>query len=684
MKITWLDIETTYKVNEDKKTDADPYTGNMMVSVGYTDGQEHTYLCFYHKEQDPTPKARDTLQSALDNTELLVGHNIKFDLKWLRACGFIYTGKVYDTMIAEYIIHGGEKVPLSLAKCCERYALSPKKSGLIEEYMKKNVSFESIPWDVVKEYGEADVQITKELYDAQISNMPDSLKATNELMNEFCDVLCDVENNGLQISYENLSEIKTTYTKEVKDLERYLNTEVKSLMGDTPVNLDSPEDRSKIIFSRAVLNKKQWASHFNLGYEVRGNTRKKKRLPTMSTQAFQQGIVRLTKPLFKTVMQRCSSCNGIGYKLALKRDGTVGKQKRICKSCDKKGVIYRPTRDFAGLGMNSRGPIDLTVHGFKTDRPTLEGLVVTSRPEQKTFMESYIRYNAIKTYLKTFIEGIEKGLDDRSRIHPHYMQCVTSTGRLSSRNPNFQNMPRGGTFPVRKVVVSRWEGGHILEGDYAQLEFRVAGFLAKDDKVYEDVRNDVDVHSFTASVLGVSRQEAKADTFKPLYGGFLGTPKQMQYYRAFKQKYKQIAEWHETLQNDAISFNRIVLPSGRYYNFKNVFRMRYGGVSNATAIKNYPVQGFATADLLPIALIKLKKLLTDRRMQSIICNTVHDSIVIDVHPDEQDLAVETMKEAMFSLPEECKKRYNVDYDMPIGIEIKIGNNWLDMKEIYKS
>ena len=112
--------------------------------------------------------------------------------------------------------------------------------------------------------------------------------------------------------------------------------------------------------------------------------------------------------------------------------------------------------------------------------------------------------------------------------------------------------------------------------------------------------------------------------------------------------------------------------------------MRYGGVSNSTAIKNYPVQGFATADLLPIALIKLKKLLTDRRMFSIICNTVHDSIVVDVHPDEQDSAVEVMKEAMFSLPEECKKRYNVDYDMPIGLEIKIGNNWLDMKEIYKS
>jgi len=684
MKTTWLDIETTYKVNEDKKSDADPYTGNMLVSVGYMRGDEEKYLCFYHKEQKPTENAKDILQGVLDDTDLLVGHNIKFDLKWLRACGFTYTGKVYDTMIAEYIIHGGEKVPLSLEKCCERYALSPKKTGLIEEYMKKIVSFEDIPWKVVEEYGRADVQITKELYEAQLSNLPESLKATCELMNEFCDVLCDVENHGLQIGLKNLFEIKATYTKEVRELEQYLTKEVKELMGDTPVNLDSPEDRSKIIFSRAVLDKKQWAGYFNLGYELRGNSRKKKRPKTMGVQAFQQSLVRYTRLLYRTRMERCRACGGIGYKYALKRDGTVGKQKRICKPCNKKGVVYRQTKDFAGLGIQPRNTLDLTVHGFKTDRPTLEGLVLTARDDQKLFMESYIRYNAIKTYLKTFIEGIEKGLDNKRRIHPHYMQCVTSTGRLSSRNPNFQNMPRGGTFPVRKVVISRWEGGHILEGDYSQLEFRVAGFLAKDNKVYEDVRNNVDVHSFTASVLGVSRQDAKADTFKPLYGGLLGTQKQMEYYRAFKSKYSKITQWHEDLQNDAITNKRVVLPSGRYYNFNNVYRMRYGGVSNSTAIKNYPVQGFATADLLPIALIKLKKLLTDRQMLSIICNTVHDSIVMDVHPDEQESAVQTMKEAMLSLPEECKSRYNIDYDMPIGIEIKIGNNWLDMKEIYKS
>ena len=69
-----------------------------------------------------------------------------------------------------------------------------------------------------------------------------------------------------------------------------------------------------------------------------------------------------------------------------------------------------------------------------------------------------------------------RNVDDHGFIHPEFMQCVTATGRLSSRNPNFQNMPRGNTFAIRKAVESRFEGGLIME-DYSQLEFRVAGFL---------------------------------------------------------------------------------------------------------------------------------------------------------------------------------------------------------------
>ena len=67
-----------------------------------------------------------------------------------------------------------------------------------------------------------------------------------------------------------------------------------------------------------------------------------------------------------------------------------------------------------------------------------------------------------------------------------------------------------------------------------------------------------------------------------------------------------------------------------------------------------------------------------------LCNTVHDSIVVDVHPDEQDQVIETVKECMLSIPQQAKKRWGIEYDMPVGIEIKIGSNWLDTKEIFSN
>ena len=261
------------------------------------------------------------------------------------------------------------------------------------------------------------------------------------------------------------------------------------------------------------------------------------------------------------------------------------------------------------------------------------------------------------------------------------MQCITATGRLSSRNPNFQNMPRGNTFAIRKVVESRFPGGLILEGDYSQLEFRVAGFLAKDSQAYKDVEDGTDVHSYTASVIGCSRQEAKAHTFKPLYGGVTGTDDQQRYYRAFKEKYEGVTEWHKELQKEAVSKKEITLPSGRQYAFPSARWTEWGTATNRTAICNYPVQGFATADLLPMALIQLDKMMRWREMKSVICNTVHDSIVLDVHPDEKESCINLLAHCMQNLPAQTMNRYGVEYDMPVGIELKIGKNWLDLEEV---
>ena len=104
----------------------------------------------------------------------------------------------------------------------------------------------------------------------------------------------------------------------------------------------------------------------------------------------------------------------------------------------------------------------------------------------------------------------------------------------------------------------------------------------------------------------------------------------------------------------------------------------------ATSIKNYPVQGFATADLLPLALIRLHKSLKAMQKpvpKSKIINTVHDSIIMDVHPDEKDWMINLLKRSMLCIPEECKEQFGIDFDMPIEIELKIGKDWLNLEEL---
>jgi len=504
---------------------------------------------------------------------------------------------------------------------------------------------------------------------------------TLKLSLEMTEVLADIEYQGLKINPDTLQEIKEEYETEMHELELRLESLARDAMGDTPVNLASPDDRSMLLYSRKVKDKKLWSTVFNLGHEMRGSTKKPKMRTRMKTTQFKNNVRALTEVIYKTRGERCAGCLGHGRNRPVKKDGTPSKILRVCKPCNGAGVIYRNTGEVAGFKLIPRNAADTASAGFKTDKTTLEDHVSGLDGGARDFVQAYVRYNALRTYLSTFVEGMQNNADENSFIHPEFMQCVTATGRLSSRNPNFQNMPRGSTFAIRKVVESRFEGGYVLEGDYSQLEFRVAGFLAKDEQAYNDVQEGTDVHSYTASVIGCSRQEAKAHTFKPLYGGTTGTDAQQRYYRAFKQKYAGVKDWHDELQKEAVKHKQISLPSGRQYAFPGCKWTEWGTATNRTAICNYPVQGFATADLLPICLVRLHRMIKQENIRSVICNTVHDSIVMDVHPDEKDICIKLMTEAMLAIPEEAKKRYDIDYDMPVDIELKIGHNWLDLQEV---
>jgi|TARA_A100001201_G_scaffold138063_1_gene128572 DNA polymerase I-like protein with 3'-5' exonuclease and polymerase domains len=163
-----LDVETTHKEKKNGGYTPLPYFGNKLVSVGYKYMDSFTnYLCFSHADKKPDHNGFQILQDALDNVDVLIGHNIKFDISWLRDCGFVFNNHLYDTMVAEYILASARRWPLGLKAVAEKYG-TEKKKDLVDDYMKKGITFYDIPWDIIEEYGIADVEATERVALAQL------------------------------------------------------------------------------------------------------------------------------------------------------------------------------------------------------------------------------------------------------------------------------------------------------------------------------------------------------------------------------------------------------------------------------------------------------------------------------------------------------------------------------------
>ena len=185
---------------------------------------------------------------------------------------------------------------------------------------------------------------------------------------ELTDVLTDIERAGIKISKGNLSQIREDYEKEYSSLYNDLMRIVEEVMGDTPINLDSPDDRSVLFYSRKVSDKAEWKKIFNIGFELRGNTKKQKRRTKMRRADFVRAVKDLAPVALKTVGTQCSSCRGLGsYRYRLK-SGDLSKNKTKCKMCKGCGVIYTNVNQAAGLKLKPRGPEDTAAGGFKTDK----------------------------------------------------------------------------------------------------------------------------------------------------------------------------------------------------------------------------------------------------------------------------------------------------------------------------
>lgn len=164
MNVLTFDVETTHTEKKNGNMTPLPYFGNNLVSIGYKWlGSDVDYDCYYHSTEPPSEGAFSRFQSALNYADIVVGHNIKFDMSWIRECGFVYDGALYDTMVAEYILAKAQSWPLGLADVARKYGGTQKEKDLVADYIKNGYTFYDIPWEIVREYGIADVMATEEI-----------------------------------------------------------------------------------------------------------------------------------------------------------------------------------------------------------------------------------------------------------------------------------------------------------------------------------------------------------------------------------------------------------------------------------------------------------------------------------------------------------------------------------------
>lgn len=229
--------------------------------------------------------------------------------------------------------------------------------------------------------------------------------------------------------------------------------------------------------------------------------------------------------------------------------------------------------------------------------------------------------------------------------------------------------------------------------DAKSLEVVCAAWLSQDALLMKELTNKVDVHGANQKDLGLpegveGRLVAKIFVFRLIYGGssysyahdpdFMWISKKEKYWQdkidSFYQKYKGIAEWHRKILCDATRDKYLIMPTGRKYKFD------FSKGIPQTTIKNYPVQGLG-ADIMAIIRVSFYKRFKHSGINGLLINTVHDSIVADIHKDGVTAFKELCHEVFKDLPANFNRVFNCEFNLPITCEVSVGNNMMEMEEI---
>lgn len=300
-----------------------------------------------------------------------------------------------------------------------------------------------------------------------------------------------------------------------------------------------------------------------------------------------------------------------------------------------------------------------------------------------------LEYRQLRKLKSTYVDALPTYCDQNDgRIHTNFMQTVTATGRLSSNNPNLQNIPIRSEKgrEIRRAFVSRDKDHKLMAVDYSQIELRIIAALSEDPNMIQSFRDGLDIHAATASkVYGVTIEEvtreqrsaAKAVNFGIIYGqSAFGLAQNLKISRteakeiidSYFEQYGTIKNYMDKVISQAREegYVETIMKRRRYLPDINSGNAIVRGYAERNAI-NAPIQGSA-ADIIKMAMISVHSEMKKENVKSKMILQVHDELVFDVHNSEEVLIQDLVRKAMEKA---------VKLSVPMQVELKLADNWLD-------
>ena len=552
-----------------------------LIGIAFSYEIGKGYYVSFPEDQAETKVLLEEFRPFFESNIEKIGHNLKYDIKVLSNYEMLVKGKLFDTMIAHYLINPDMRHNMDIL--AETYLNYQPVSitDLIGKKGKNQLSMRTVPIAEQTEYAVEDADITfqlKQLFTGELES-GNVTKLFNDIELPLVSVLTAMEIEGININIDFLNKLSVTLTADINRLEKNIYEQAGE-----EFNIASPKQLGIVLFEKMELVKK-------------------------------------------------------------------------------------PKKTKTGQ--------------YATGEDILSFLA-----KEHEIIRNIQEYRQYKKLQSTYVDALPNEVNPKTgRIHTQYMQAVAATGRLSSNNPNLQNIPirteRG--KEVRKSFIPRDENHVLLAADYSQIELRIIAALSEEENMMEAFKNGEDIHASTAAkvfnvpldeVTREQRSNAKTVNFGIVYGvSAFGLSNQTDLSRS--EAKELIDTYYETYpklkayMSAQVDFARengyveTVLKRRRYLkdiNSRNAM-VRSGAERNAV---NAPIQGSA-ADIIKLAMINIYNRFKKEGFKSKMLLQVHDELVFDAHKDELEIIRPIIKYEM----ENAFKM-----SVPLDVEVGIGENWL--------